>query len=134
MLVNHKIDVIVARCLEQCFPTFFPCDPPLIFQKFSRPLMVKINIVSCVFVVIIHWKKNNNKALLSNAYKTHTLCQHPVYICLDRCFNIICSQWCRFMLSIGGEGIICNFTPILPYFQQWGGCSLITIFSREQIK
>ena len=27
------------------------------------------------------------------------------------------SQWCRFKLSIGG--IICNFTPILPYFQHW---------------
>ena len=27
-------------------------------------------------------------------------------------------QWCRSLLSIGG--IICNFTPILPYFQHWG--------------
>ena len=32
------------------------------------------------------------------------------------------SQWCKPSLSIGG--IICNFTPILPYFQHWGGINL----------
>ena len=29
-------------------------------------------------------------------------------------------QECRSLLSIGG-GIICNLTPILPYFRHWGG-------------
>ena len=28
-------------------------------------------------------------------------------------------QGCKSLLSIGG-GIICHFTPILPYFQHWG--------------
>ena len=31
-------------------------------------------------------------------------------------------QWCRSLLSIGG--IICNFTPILPFSQHWGGMNL----------
>ena len=29
------------------------------------------------------------------------------------------AQRCRSLLSIKG-GVICNFTPILPYFQHWG--------------
>ena len=31
-------------------------------------------------------------------------------------------------------GIICNFTPILPYFQHWGDAVRPLLFSREQIK
>ena len=37
-------------------------------------------------------------------------------------------QWCRSLLSIGG--IICNFTPILLYFQYWGGWTSTTILFR----
>ena len=36
------------------------------------------------------------------------------------------------MLSIGG--IICNFIPILPYFQQWGDETQPRLRSGEQIK
>ena len=36
------------------------------------------------------------------------------------------------MLSIGG--IICNFTPILPYFQHWGDEPRPRFCSGEQIK
>ena len=39
------------------------------------------------------------------------------------------NQWCRSLLSIGG--IICNFTPILPYFQHWGGWTPTTILFRS---
>ena len=42
-------------------------------------------------------------------------------------------QGCKSLLSIGG-GIICNFTPILPYFQDWGGEPRPQFFSGEQIK
>ena len=42
-------------------------------------------------------------------------------------------QWCRSLLSIGG--IICNFTPILPYFQHWvGWTSTIILFRRNLVK
>ena len=41
--------------------------------------------------------------------------------------SVDCDQWCRSLLSIGGGGgggggggVICNFTPILPYYQHWG--------------
>ena len=37
-------------------------------------------------------------------------------------------QWCRSLFSIGG--IICNFTPILPYFQHWGAWTSTTILFR----
>ena len=37
-------------------------------------------------------------------------------------------QWCRSLLSIGG--IICYFTPILPYFQHWRGRTSTTILFR----
>ena len=43
-----------------------------------------------------------------------------------------CYQWCKSLLSIGG--IICNFTPILPYFQHWGDGPRPKLFSGEQIK
>ena len=46
-------------------------------------------------------------------------------------------QECKFLLSIGGE--ICNFTPILPYFQRWGDqprhdCFQVSKLSTEQKK
>ena len=43
-----------------------------------------------------------------------------------------CKQGCRSLLSIGG--IICNFTPILPYFQRWGDEPRPRFFSGEHIK
>ena len=36
--------------------------------------------------------------------------------------------------ALGGGGIICNFTPILPYFQHWGDEPRQRLFSGEQIK
>ena len=41
-------------------------------------------------------------------------------------------QGCKSLLSIGR--IICNFTPILPYFQHWGDEPRPRFFSGEQIK
>ena len=41
-------------------------------------------------------------------------------------------QWCKSLLSIGG--IICDFTPILPYFQDWGDEPRPRLFSGDQIK
>ena len=41
-------------------------------------------------------------------------------------------QGCKSLLSIGG--IICNFTPILPYFQVWGDEPRPRFFSGEEIK
>ena len=42
-------------------------------------------------------------------------------------------HWCRSLLRIGG-GRICNFTPILPYFQHWGDEPWPRFFPGEQIK
>ena len=39
-------------------------------------------------------------------------------------------QWCRSLLNIGGGGVICNFTPNLPYFQHWGEWTSTTILFR----
>ena len=41
-------------------------------------------------------------------------------------------QECRSLLSIGG--IICNFTPIFPYFQHWGDEPRPPFSSGKQIK
>ena len=49
-----------------------------------------------------------------------------------------CDQWCRSLLSIGGNNL--QFTPILPYFQHWGGMNLdhefvqVWKFSEDQKK
>ena len=50
------------------------------------------------------------------AYLVHKMCPPKNFL------------WCRSLLSIGG--IICNFTPILPYFQHWGGWTSTTILFR----
>ena len=44
------------------------------------------------------------------------------------CVRVNDKQWCRSCLSI--RGIICNFTPILPYFQHWRGWTSTTILFR----
>ena len=42
------------------------------------------------------------------------------------------AQGCKSLLSIGG--IICHFTPILPYFQHWGDEPRPRFFSGKQMK
>ena len=44
----------------------------------------------------------------------------------------VMKQGCKSLLSIGG--VICNITPILPYFQHWGNEPRPRFFSGKQIK
>ena len=46
--------------------------------------------------------------------------------------ELVWKQRCKSLLSIGG--IICNFTPILLYFQHWGFEPRPILFSGKQIK